>query len=107
MSAVEFKWLLSHCFFADKSMNTSDRCTGSMSPFCLGMAEFNCCGVSVIQENAKGKEDEPKTKRLKLSLSKRCFEAAFLRFEAKCSLSNIDVADFSFLHFRYNSFVLL
>jgi len=45
------------------------------------MAEFNCCGVSKNQE----KGEEPKTKRMKLSLSKRkplspssCFNATVI-----------------------------
>ena len=34
------------------------RCPGSSSPFCLGMTDYNCCGV-------------PEPKRKKLSLSKK------------------------------------
>jgi len=33
-------------------------CPGSSSPFCLGMTEYNCCGV-------------PEPKRKKLSLQKK------------------------------------
>ena len=39
---------------------TSDKicCSGSSSPFCLGITDYNCCGV-------------PEPKRKKLSLSKK------------------------------------
>ena len=33
-------------------------CPGSLSPFCLGMMDYNCCGI-------------PEPKRKKLSLSKK------------------------------------
>jgi len=39
-------------------MSISGQCPGSMSPFCLRMAKFNCCGASKNQE----KVEEPKTK---------------------------------------------
>ena len=52
------------------TMTSSDFCPGS-SPFCLGMADFDCCGKSKIRDKVEEKADEPKTKRMKLSLSKR------------------------------------
>ena len=52
-------------------MISSDFCPGSSSPFCLGMADFDCCGMSKSRDKAEEKADELKTKRMKLSLSKR------------------------------------
>ena len=57
-------------------MSTSGHCLGSTSHFCLGMAEFNYCGV------AKTQVDELKTKRLKLSLPKRNPLSPSSRFNA-------------------------
>ena len=46
-------------------MASNDRCPGSTSPFCLGMAEFNCCGTE------KEMSEEPEKKRMKLSLKRK------------------------------------
>ena len=52
------------------TMTSSDFCPGS-SPFCLGMADFDCCGTSKSRDKVEEKADEPKTKRIKFSLLKR------------------------------------
>ena len=48
------------------TMASGDRCLGSMSPFCLGMAEFNCCSTA-----EKKMSEEPEKKRMKLSLKRK------------------------------------
>ena len=35
------------------------------------MADFDCCGTSKSRDKVEEKADEPKTKRMKLSLSKQ------------------------------------
>ena len=53
------------------TMTSSDFCPGSSSPFWLGMADFDCCGMSKSRDKAEEKADKPKTKWMKLSLSKQ------------------------------------
>ena len=47
------------------TMASGDRCLGSTSLFCLGMAEFNCCGTE------KKMSEEPEKKRMKLFLKRK------------------------------------
>ena len=52
-------------------MGDFERCAGS-SPFCLGMVDFDCCGVKHKFDNQENADDDfqPPVKKGKLSLAK-------------------------------------
>ena len=52
-------------------MTDFERCAGS-SPFCLGMVDFDCCGVKHKFDNQENTDDDfqPPMKKGKLSLAK-------------------------------------
>ena len=61
-------------------MTSSDFCPGSISFLPIGMADFDCCGMSKSQDKVEEKADEPKTKWMKLSLLKRKSLSPLSRF---------------------------